>query len=56
MEKLVIYLENLQASLDKLGGFVHSKRVLFALTQAGISREDAYRLVQRSAMRVWRSR
>jgi adenylosuccinate lyase len=51
---LVIYPENMQANLDRLGGLIHSQRVLLALTQAGISREDAYRLVQRNAMPVWR--
>jgi len=54
IEKLVVYPENMQANLDKLGGLVHSQRVLLALTQAGASREDAYRLVQRNAMPVWR--
>ncbi len=44
----------MQRNLDKLGGLVHSQRVLLALTQAGVSREDAYRLVQRNAMPVWR--
>ena len=53
IEKLVVYPENMQANLDKLGGLVHSQRVLLALTQAGVSREDAYRLVQRNAMKVW---
>ena len=43
----------MQANLDKLGGLIHSQRVLLALTQAGVSREDAYRLVQRNAMKVW---
>ena len=54
MEKLVVYPENMAANLDRLGGLVHSQRVLLALTQAGVSREDAYALVQRSAMTVWR--
>ncbi len=54
IEKLVVYPENMQRNLDKLGGLVHSQRVLLALTQAGVSREDAYRLVQRNAMPVWR--
>ncbi len=53
VEKLVVYPERMQANLDKLGGLVHSQRVLLALTQAGVSREDAYRLVQRNAMKVW---
>ncbi len=54
IDKLVVYPENMQANLDKLGGLVHSQRVLLALTQKGVSREDAYRLVQRNAMPVWR--
>lgn len=54
MEKLVVYPENMQKNLDQLGGLVHSQRVLLALTQAGASREDAYRLVQRNAMPAWR--
>ena len=54
VEKLMIYPERCQENLDKLGGLVHSQRVLLALTQAGVSREDAYRLVQRNAMPAWR--
>ncbi|HZA00709.1 MAG TPA: lyase family protein, partial [Hyphomicrobiaceae bacterium] len=54
IEKLLVYRENMRRNLDRLGGLVHSQRVLLALTQAGVSREDAYRLVQRNAMRVWR--
>ena len=53
IEKLVVYPERMQANLDALGGLVFSQRVLLALTQAGASREDGYRLVQRNAMRVW---
>ena len=53
IEKLVLYPENMQRNLDKLGGLVHSQRVLLALTQAGISREDSYATVQRHAMKVW---
>ena len=53
MDKLVIYPENCEKNLNKLGGLVHSQRVLLALTQAGVSREDSYRLVQRNAMKVW---
>ncbi|MEQ8326956.1 MAG: adenylosuccinate lyase [Parvibaculum sp.] len=53
VEKLLIYPETMRKNLDQLGGLVHSQRVLLALTQAGISREDAYRLVQRNAMKVW---
>ena len=43
----------MQKNLDRLGGLIHSQRVLLALTQAGVSREDAYTLVQRNAMKVW---
>jgi adenylosuccinate lyase len=55
VDKLLIYPERMQANLDRMGGLVHSQRVLLALTQAGASREDAYRLVQRNAMKVWES-
>ena len=55
IDKLVIYPERMQKNLDLMGGLVHSQRVLLALTQAGASREDAYRLVQRNAMKVWES-
>jgi len=54
IEKLLIYPKNMQKNLDRLGGLVHSQRLLIALTQKGASREDAYRLVQRNAMPVWR--
>jgi adenylosuccinate lyase len=54
VSNLLIYPERMQQNLDKLGGLVHSQRILLALTQAGVSREDAYRLVQRNAMPVWR--
>jgi adenylosuccinate lyase len=54
VSNLLIYPERMQENLDKLGGLVHSQRILLALTQAGVSREDAYRLVQRNAMPVWR--
>ncbi|MFC0246314.1 adenylosuccinate lyase [Falsochrobactrum ovis] len=53
IEKLVIYPENMLNNMNKFRGLVHSQRVLLALTQAGVSREDSYRLVQRNAMRVW---
>ena len=53
VDKLVIYPKNMQKNLDRLGGLVHSQRVLIALTQKGVAREDAYRLVQRNAMKVW---
>ncbi len=52
VDKLVVYPEAMRRNLDKLGGLVHSERVLLALTQSGMSREEAYRLVQRHAMRV----
>ena len=55
IEKLLIYPERMQKNLDRMGGLVHSQRVLLALTQAGISREDSYRIVQRNAMKVWES-
>jgi adenylosuccinate lyase len=55
VDKLLVYPERMQRNLDLMGGLVHSQRVLLALTQAGASREDAYRLVQKSAMRVWES-
>ncbi|WOK36412.1 adenylosuccinate lyase [Sphingomonas sp. C3-2] len=55
MDKLVVYPERMQKNLDRMGGLVHSQRVLLALTQAGVSREDSYRLVQRNAMKVWES-
>ena len=55
IDKLLIYPERMQKNLDRMGGLVHSQRVLLALTQAGISREDSYRLVQRNAMKVWES-
>jgi len=53
IEKLVVYPDNMMKNLNKFRGLVHSQRVLLALTQAGVSREDAYRLVQRNAMKVW---
>ena len=55
IDKLVVYPQTMQANVDRLGGLVNSQRVLLALTQKGVSREDAYRLVQRSAMKVWDS-
>ena len=55
IEKLLIYPERMRKNLDKMGGLVHSQRVLLALTQAGLTRDDAYRLVQRNAMKVWES-
>lgn len=53
IEKLLVYPETMRANLDKLGGLIHSQRVLLALTQAGMSREDAYGAVQAAAMRIW---
>ncbi|MBL8582990.1 MAG: adenylosuccinate lyase, partial [Rhizobiaceae bacterium] len=53
IDRLLVYPQNMQKNLDRFRGLVHSQRVLLALTQAGVSREDAYRLVQRNAMRVW---
>jgi adenylosuccinate lyase len=53
IDRLVVYPENMRKNLDRLGGLVHSQRVLLALTQKGAAREDAYRLVQRNAMKVW---
>ena len=54
IDKLLVYPENMMANMNKLGGLIHSQRVLLALTQAGVSREEAYGLVQRNAMVVWR--
>jgi adenylosuccinate lyase len=53
IDKLVVYPQNMKRNLDRLGGLVHSQRVLLALIDKGLAREDAYRLVQRNAMRVW---
>ena len=54
IDKLIVYPDNMRRNLDRLGGLVHSQRVLLALTQKGATREDAYRLVQRNAMKAWR--
>jgi adenylosuccinate lyase len=54
IDKLVVYPDAMRKNLDRLGGLVHSQRVLLALTQKGVSREDAYALVQRNAMAAWR--
>jgi len=54
IENLLIYPENMGKNLDRLGGLVHSQRVLLALTQKGVSRDEAYAMVQRNAMPVWR--
>jgi adenylosuccinate lyase len=53
IDKFIVYPERMRRNLDRMGGLVHSQRVLLALTQAGLSREDAYALVQRNAMKVW---
>jgi adenylosuccinate lyase len=53
IDKLVVYPQNMRNNLDRLGGLVHSQRVLLALTQKNVAREDAYRLVQRNAMKAW---
>ncbi|HEV2599762.1 adenylosuccinate lyase [Sphingopyxis sp.] len=55
VDKLLVYPERMQKNLDRMGGLVHSQRVLLALTQAGASREESYVLVQRNAMKVWES-
>ncbi len=55
VDKLLVYPERMQANMDRMGGLIHSQRALLALTQNGVSREDAYRLVQRNAMKVWES-
>lgn len=55
IDKLVVYPARMEKNLNKMSGLVHSQRVLLALTQAGVSREDSYRLVQRNAMKVWES-
>ena len=55
IDKLLIYPDRMKKNLDKMGGLVHSQRVLLALTQAGLERDTAYRLVQRNAMKVWES-
>ena len=55
VDKLLVYPERMQRNMDRMGGLIHSQRVLLALTQAGVSREDAYRLVQHNAMKVWES-
>ncbi|QYJ06330.1 adenylosuccinate lyase [Qipengyuania flava] len=55
IDKLLVYPDRMQANMDRMGGLIHSQRVLLALTQNGVSREDAYRLVQRNAMKVWES-
>ena len=56
IEKLIVYPQRMLENMDKLGGLMHSQRVLLALTQAGVSREESYKLVQRNAMKVWEER
>jgi adenylosuccinate lyase len=53
IDKLLIYPERMQKNMDRMGGLIHSQRVMLALTQAGVTRDNAYRLVQRNAMKVW---
>ena len=55
IDKLLVYPDRMMRNMDRMGGLIHSQRVLLALTQAGASREDSYRLVQRNAMKVWDS-
>ena len=55
VDKLLVYPERMQKNIDRMGGLIHSQRVLLALTQAGLSREESYALVQRNAMKVWES-
>ncbi|MBU7580633.1 MAG: adenylosuccinate lyase [Porphyrobacter sp.] len=55
VEKLLIYPERMAKNMNRMGGLIHSQRVLLALTQAGLTRDDSYRLVQRNAMKVWES-
>ena len=54
IDRLIVYPANMQKNLDRLGGLVHSQRVMIALTQKGVAREEAYRLVQGNAMKTWR--
>src|SRR5262249_19894171 len=53
VDKLVVYPANMRKNLERLGGLIHSQRVLIALTQKGVAREEAYAIVQRNAMRGW---
>ncbi len=55
VDKLLIYPERMEKNLNRMGGLIHSQRILLALTQAGLTRDDSYRLVQRNAMKVWES-
>ena len=56
IEKMYVYPDRMMEIVEQMGGLIHSQRVLLALTQVGVSREDAYRLVQRNAMKVWEDR
>jgi len=56
VDKLVVYPKNMRGNLDRLGGLVHSQRILIALTQKGMAREAAYKLVQGHAMKVWQGK
>jgi adenylosuccinate lyase len=53
IDRLIVYPANMRKNLDRLGGLIHSQRVMIALTQKGVAREEAYRMVQRNAMKVW---
>jgi adenylosuccinate lyase len=53
VDKLLVYPERMAKNMNRMGGLIHSQRVLLALTQAGLTRDDSYRLVQRNAMKVW---
>ncbi|WP_156256958.1 adenylosuccinate lyase [Sandarakinorhabdus oryzae] len=53
VDKLLVYPERMEKNLNRMGGLIHSQRILLALTQAGLTRDDSYRLVQRNAMKVW---
>ena len=55
LDKLLVYPDRMQANMDRMGGLIHSQRVMLALTQAGLSREDSYAIVQRNAMKVWKA-
>jgi adenylosuccinate lyase len=55
VEKLLVYPARMEKNMNRMGGLIHSQRVLLALTQAGLTRDESYRLVQRNAMKVWES-
>jgi len=54
IDKLIVYPDNMKKNLERLGGLIHSQRVMLALTHKGVAREDAYAIVQRNAMRAWK--